>query len=43
MITKKYLEDFEKEIADIFAQGKIKAPVHLRSGREQNLIDIFNK
>ncbi len=43
MITKEYLEDFEKEIADIFATGKIRAPVHLRAGREQNLIDIFQE
>ena len=37
-ITKQYLIDFEKEIADIFAEGKIKAPVHLRAGREDRLI-----
>lgn len=40
-LNKKDLEDFEKEIAEIFATGVIRAPVHLRSGREQNLIDIF--
>jgi len=40
-ITKKYLEDFEKEIAEVFATGVIRAPVHLRSGREDNLIEIF--
>ncbi len=40
-LNKKDLEDFEKEIAEIFATGVIHAPVHLRSGREQNLIDIF--
>ena len=43
MINKKYLVDFEEEIAEIFAQGKIKAPVHLRKGRENYLINIFNK
>ncbi|MEW5894597.1 MAG: thiamine pyrophosphate-dependent enzyme [Candidatus Omnitrophota bacterium] len=37
------LRDFENEIADLFAQGKIKAPVHLRQGREQFLIDIFEQ
>jgi len=39
--TKKELQDFEKEIADIFATGSIRAPVHLRSGREEKLIKIF--
>jgi len=42
-ITVKYLQDFEKEIADIFSTGSLRAPVHLRGGREQYLIDIFKK
>ena len=42
-LTKEDLENFEKEIADIFAQGKIRAPVHLRSGREEELIRIFQE
>ena len=42
MITKEEIIDFEKEIADIFASGAIKAPVHLRSGREEQLINVFN-
>lgn len=42
-LTKEDLEKFEKEIADIFATGKIRAPVHLRAGREQKLIDIFRE
>lgn len=37
------LTAFENEIAGIFAQGLIAAPVHLRSGREQELIRIFTK
>lgn len=41
-ITVEDLISFEEEIAEIFAQGKIRAPVHLRKGREQKLIDIFN-
>jgi len=41
MLTKEDLESFEKEIADIFATGVIRAPVHLRSGREERLIKIF--
>ena len=43
MITKEDLQSFEKEIADIFAQGKIRAPVHLRAGREEHLIRIFKE
>lgn len=41
MMTKNDLIEFEREIADIYATGVIKAPVHLRSGREDQLIDIF--
>ena len=41
-ITKEDLISFEKEIAEIFATGVIRAPVHLRSGREDQLIGIFN-
>ncbi len=40
-ITKDDLVNFEKEIADIFATGIIRAPVHLRSGREEQLIKNF--
>ena len=37
------LSNFEKEVADIFATGAIRAPVHLRGGREQQLIDLFRE
>src|SRR5210317_250769 len=40
-LTKEDLKNFEKEIADIFATGAIRAPVHLRAGREEQLIEIF--
>ena len=40
-IVKEDLVSFEKEIADIFATGTIRAPVHLRAGREEELIKIF--
>ena len=40
-ITKDDIVNFEKEIADIFATGAIRAPVHLRAGREDELIKIF--
>ncbi|MCB9747383.1 MAG: hypothetical protein H6755_03145 [Candidatus Omnitrophica bacterium] len=42
-LTKKDIENFEKEIAEIFSQGKIRAPVHLRAGREDQLIKIFQE
>jgi len=32
---------FEHEIADLFRQAKIRAPVHLCSGNEDILINIF--
>jgi len=41
IVTKEELQAFEKEIADIFASGAIRAPVHLRGGREEHLIQIF--
>ncbi len=40
-ITKEDIQNFEKEIAEIFATGAIRAPVHLRAGREEDLIKIF--
>ena len=40
-LTKDDLVNFEKDIAEIFATGVIKAPVHLRAGREDKLIEIF--
>jgi pyruvate dehydrogenase E1 component alpha subunit len=42
-MTKEDLVSFEKEIADIFATGVIRAPVHLRAGREEELIRIFRE
>ena len=41
--TKQDLTDFENEIAEIFGKGLIKAPVHLRAGREEELIRIFRE
>jgi len=43
MITKDEIIAFEKEIADVFATGVIRAPVHLRAGREDQLISIFKE
>ena len=42
-LTKEDLSSFEQEIADLFGQGKIRAPVHLRAGREEELIRIFRE
>lgn len=43
MISKEDIVNFEKEIAEIFATGAIRAPVHLRAGREDELIKIFRE
>ncbi len=40
-LTKDDIVKFEQEIAEVFATGAIRAPVHLRSGREDELIRIF--
>lgn len=42
-INKKFLIEFEKQVADLFNSGKIRAPVHLSSGGEAELIDIFSR
>ncbi len=43
MISKAEIIAFEEEIAGIFATGAIRAPVHLRSGREDALINVFKE
>lgn len=40
-MNKQELIDFEKEIEKLFLEGKIKAPIHLSRGNEDELIDIF--
>lgn len=40
-ITKEDLISFENEIKEIYLAGKIKAPVHLCGGNENQLIEIF--
>ena len=35
------LRAYEHEIADLFSQGKINAPIHLTGGNEQELLTIF--
>lgn len=41
MMTREELIKFEDEIADLYKNGKIRAPVHLSGGNEDQLIDIF--
>ncbi len=40
-MTRDDLINFEKEIADLFNAAKIRAPVHLYSGNEAQMLDIF--
>ena len=42
-MNKKELINFEEEIASLFNQGKIRAPVHLYQGNEDKIIEIFKK
>ena len=41
MVTKEFLIQFEEEISELFTAGKIKAPVHLSDGNEDQLLEIF--
>ena len=40
-VTKQELIDFETDIRDTYEEGKIKGPVHLSAGNEDQLIEIF--
>ena len=42
-ISKEYLINFENNIASMFNKSKIRAPVHLTSGNEKQLIKIFKQ
>ena len=42
-MEKKDLVSFEDEIAALFNSGNIRAPVHLYSGNEDQMIKIFQK
>lgn len=41
MIKKEELIQFEKEISELFLDKKIKVPIHLSGGNEEQLIKIF--
>ena len=40
--TKQDLIDFEEKIVSLWEGGKIKAPVHLSHGNEDELIEVFS-
>ena len=42
-MNKEKLIKFEKEIAELFNQAKIRAPVHLYHGNEDQIIKVFKK
>jgi pyruvate dehydrogenase E1 component alpha subunit len=42
-MTTQELIDFESEIAALFNAGKIKAPVHLYSGNEEQMVAVFQR
>ena len=42
-MVKEDLIEFEKEIADTFDLGRIKAPIHLYSGNEDLMLEIFKE
>jgi len=43
MLQAEDLIKFEEQIASLYEDGKISAPVHLRDGNEQTLVDLFNE
>ena len=43
MITKEELVNFESEIAALFNSAKIRAPIHLYSGNEEQIMQVFKK
>lgn len=42
-MTKEDLIKFEDEVAEIYLAGKIRAPIHLSDGNEEQLIEIFKQ
>ena len=43
MITKEDLINFESEIGNLFNSAKIRAPIHLYSGNEEQIMQVFKK
>lgn len=42
-MTIKFLQQFEKDIEQIYKTGVIRGPIHLRDGNESQLINIFHQ
>lgn len=42
-LTSEDLIQFENKVCEVFAQKKIRAPVHLDNGNEEQLIEVFSK
>ena len=42
-MNKKKLIEFENHIAELFNNKKIRAPIHLYSGNENQIIKVFKK
>lgn len=42
-ITASELIDFEDEVANAFNEAKIRAPIHLYAGNEQQMIEVFDE
>lgn len=42
ILTSEDLINFEAKVAELFNEGKIRAPIHLSSGCEEKLIEIFS-
>jgi len=42
-LTERELIEFEEEVAEIFNLGKIRAPIHLYSGNEYEMIKVFEE
>lgn len=42
-LNKKYLIEYEKKIASLFNSAKIRAPIHLYYGNEDQILNVFKK
>ncbi len=42
-MTKEELIQFEDEVSDLYTSGKVRAPIHLSDGNEEQLIEMFEK
>jgi len=42
MVSKEQLVEFETHIGNLFNEGLIKAPIHLYSGNEDHIAEVFN-